>query len=295
MLKYAPDIFQYVKNADQKLTLSSNPPLQPINLVLLGGAAIMIDNRDKRLHGLGAALEELYVVSDAIAFLHPEYMERVIPVSSFERINLFILSPIDIAISKMARDSMGTSIPTGSNNEKEFESLCMEAVDHWSGGRREEFLKNLEEARSRAIIREKHLQNDSGILDIINEKLNFICTLGDITGTVEPDAVKYLVCDIEEHNRIQVEPGVQYSAEYLLQYGGEALTDTRGEILMINLLKRHYERINPAPIQTRTTIETGVNPAKLFKLFKTLSQLVLSHLKQAELGQLEDHYRSPGP
>lgn len=311
MLKYASDIIECVKNASRKLARSPNPPPRPITLVLLGGAAVMLGHKGKRwtmdidaihtegLHGLGDVMEELHVVTDAIAYLHPDYMERVIPVSSFGNIDLFTLSPVDIAISKTARGypkdfkDIYDSTLTDSLNLKEFDSLYTEAMDYWIGGRREVFLHNMEETKT--IIREKHLQNDTGILDIINEKLDLICVSGDIGGAMEPEAVKYIIRDLDERSRLKTSPGVRRSAEYLLQYGGEALTDTRGEIMMINLLKRHYERTNPVSRQTHADAAEGVNPAKLFKLFKTLSQLVVSRINENKLEELEDCYHSPAP
>lgn len=307
MLKYASDIMKSVESADRRLGRSSRKPGK-VPLVLLGGAAIMLGHKGQRwtmdidaiytqgLRGLGDVMQELHIVTDAIAYLHPDYMERVVPLRSLENIDLFLLSPVDIAISKTARGyakdfkDIYDSTVTDSINADEFEALYTEGMDYWIGGTREGFLRNMEETK--AIIREKHLLNDTGILDIISEELERICTSGEVSGTVETDAIRYVISGPDEREKLRKKAGVRDSMEYLLLYAGEALTDTRGEITLINLLRKHYERSNPAPLQARAAAGPDVNPARLFKLFKTLAQLVMSRLQGDKIDQLEDRFPS---
>jgi len=306
MLKYASDIMKCVEGADRKLGRSSRKP-DKISLVLLGGAAVMLGHKGNRwtmdidaiytqgLKGLGDVMEELHIVTDAIAYLHPDYMDRVVPLGTFENIDLFTLSPVDIAISKTARGygkdfkDIYDSTITDTIDIQEFESLYTEGMDYWIGGTRDAFLRNMGEAK--AIIREKHLLNDTNIINIISEELEAICSSGGIHGAVEVDAVRYAISDFEARGELKKKPGVRESMEYLFSYGGEALTDTRGEITLINLLRKHYERTNP--IQVQANAGKGVNPARLFKFFKTLSQLVMSRVTEEERECLENQYLSP--
>jgi len=307
MLKYAPDIMKSVENADRRLVRS---PLNPdkVSLVLLGGAAVMLAPARRpstdidamhaqELRRLGDAMQGLYIVTDATACLHPGYMDRVVPLRSFENIDLFLLSPVDIVISKTARgyakdikDIYDSTMADGID-VSEFEVLYTEGMDHWVGGTREGFLRNMEETK--AVIRERHLLNDAGILGIVSEELGRICASGEISGTVETDAIRYTICGPEERDELGKKPGVRDSMEYLFLHAGEALTDTRGETNLIHLLRKHYRRSNPVPLQTRSLPGPNVNPAKLFKLFKTLAQCVMSRLQGDKIDQLEDRHPSP--
>ncbi len=307
MLKYASDIIKCVENADRKLGRSSNLPDKPIPLVLMGGAAVMLGHKGKRwtmdidaiytegLKGLGSVMEELHVVTDSIAYLHPDYMDRVAPLKQFRNISLFLLSPIDIIISKSARGyqkdfkDIYDSTLTDQIDPDEFDSLYTEAMDYWIGGRKDAFIRNKEEAI--AIIREKRLLNETGITGIIQEQVDAICASGGLQTSIEADAVRYILGSLEEKGALRKLPGVRESAEYLLSYGGESLVDTRAEMVLINLVRRHFERTTP--FQINASAGEGVNPARLFKFFKTLAWLVNVQLNENTMKEAEKLYNSP--
>ena len=95
-------------------------PDSPLPVTLIGGAAVIIyggkrGSQDKdvisggggAIYGMGAIFERhgIHVVTDVLVNLHPDWADRVHPVSgaTFSSLVVYVLDPYDLAIAKIAR------------------------------------------------------------------------------------------------------------------------------------------------------------------------------------------------
>lgn len=94
-----------------------------------------------QIGGLGALLSQLgfHVVSDTIVHLHPDYLERLEPVTNKDTIHVLSLGPYDLAISKIARglsrdiEDIVTSEIIETLKFTKLERLYLEASAYWIG------------------------------------------------------------------------------------------------------------------------------------------------------------------
>ncbi|MFP4445757.1 MAG: DUF6036 family nucleotidyltransferase [Desulfosudaceae bacterium] len=138
-------------------TLREKNIRQNIYLILIGAASLIIkydlkrathdiDIMDtglprNRIGGLGALLSRLgyHVVSDALVNLHPDYLDRVEPITRKNNIIVLSLSAYDLAISKISRglqrdiDDLMSSHVLAGVQIKELERLYTEAASYWIG------------------------------------------------------------------------------------------------------------------------------------------------------------------
>lgn len=129
---------------------------QKVYLILIGAASLIVQYRLRRatsdvdildsgiprkIGGLGALLSRLgyHVVSDTIVNLHPDYIERLDPITQKGNIHVLCLGPYDLAISKISRglardiDDILSSDLINAIEISRLERYYFEAVSYWIG------------------------------------------------------------------------------------------------------------------------------------------------------------------
>lgn len=292
MIKYASDIIDRLKKIDSSLSdLKVRVPL-----VMLGGASVLLGYSGKRwtkdidilhipeLRGIGHYFRSLHIVSDVIAYLHPDYAERATKIVEMGNLDIYTLSPEDIIISKAARgeekdfyDIYVSSLTEKTDIEK-FRDLYKEAMGYWIGGI--EKAKAWEDNMERAInlLRERRLF--VRIFPLAESALSKIAG-GLIKKTPEIDAIRFLLAETSsDRNEIcGNRKEVKDNAFYLLEYAGESLADSEEEVLMAEFLRNHFRITEPEEWSVDRIDPARVNPATLFKFFKTFSVETISSLR----------------
>ena len=129
---------------------------QDIYLILIGGASLILKYNLKRatndidviaktyIGGLGDILARkgFQIVAEGFLNLHPDYEERLQPFYEKGKVHIYILSPYDLAISKISRgfdkdinDILESDLIKEIDLNK-LRDLYFEAMKYWVGDRR---------------------------------------------------------------------------------------------------------------------------------------------------------------
>ena len=127
-----------------------------IYLILLGGASLILKYNLRRstrdidvvvrpyVGGLGDILAKkgFQIVAEGFLNLHPDYEKRLQPVYEKGKVHILMLSPYDLAISKISRGfekDINDVLESGLIKEidlKKLKELYFEAIEYWIGDRR---------------------------------------------------------------------------------------------------------------------------------------------------------------
>jgi len=127
-----------------------------IYLILIGGASLLLKYKLKRpthdidvivkpyVGGLGDILARkgFQIVAEGFLNLHPDYEERLQPIYEKGKVHVLMLSPYDLAISKISRGfdkDINDVLQSDLIKELDFKKLkelYFEAMEYWIGDKR---------------------------------------------------------------------------------------------------------------------------------------------------------------
>lgn len=312
MIRYAKDIEDVLKRFDgilSKYGLTGRP-----RIILAGGAAVMLGYSGKRwskdvdallnktIAPLAAPMNEaggFHVTTDSIAYLHPDYQERLIREGEYKNIDVFILSPTDLAISKAARGLKKDLYDIYNSDVADlidpviFEESYKEAMDYWilSFPKKTELSRNLESAIE--LLKEKQLLSGMDFFKKAEEVVSGIAQAGLLGDSQELAAIKTAAEALPQNG------AVPPATLYLLAYAGESISDSKEEVVIADTLRRHFFRISPnydSVSDIEKKVKSGeadcsaVNRQELFKLFRTFAHELYKKLSSAQKVDIQKNY-----
>lgn len=313
MFKEAKEIQNSLKQLDNKLSVMFKgvTPMPKVRLILAGGAAVMLGHGGKRwtedidamqtkyknpiVHAIMS--EDIHFVTDSIAFLHPDYMDRVVFIETGNNLEIYKLSKEDLIIAKAARGTLKDFYDIFSSNLSDnvdiarIRALFTEGMDYWTIGNSTAYFKDKLEDLC-AMLLEKQLLNDSKVIPLLINHTQILAAKGMIQNSPEITILLYL---LGVRKREELTVGQINKAWFFLNNAGTSITSDRAEVAIGEVLRyfcnKHgiCQRANKRNTSKTVLPATAQEPQvqSLFKLFKTIAGKTSKEIGSSNLLSLE--------